>query len=203
METNKSPIFPSIFRDFVKMFPDESACPAYWERLRWPNGFVCGACGAQREPWRQTRGRLVCPACRHQSTITAGTIFDKTRTPLTTWFDAAWHMLHRFRVAMVRTTREPLSGEVEVDETMIGGVEEGGKQGRGTNKEIVVIAVEIKPPKGFGRIRMRHVDDASAKSLGPFVREMIVSGSILCTDGWRRQWTAERVSTSANSFIVF
>ena len=110
------------------MFPDEAACAAYLERLRWPAGFVCPACGEQREPWRAKRGRLVCSACRHQCTVTAGTIFDKTRTPLTTWFDAAWHMttaknglsaktlermmgisyrvawymLHRFRVAMVR-----------------------------------------------------------------------------------------------------
>ena len=134
METNKPLVFPSIYRDFVKMFPDNTACAAYLERLRWPNGFVCPACGNQREPWRHTRGRLVCPLCRHQSTVTAGTIFDKTRTPLTTWFDAAWHvttakngmsartlertmgisyqvawhMLHRFRVAMVRTAREQL-----------------------------------------------------------------------------------------------
>jgi len=93
-------------------------------------------------------------------------------------------MLHRFRVAMVRTSREPLAGQVEVDETMIGGVEKGGKRGRGANKEIVVIAVEIKHPKGFGRIRMRHVPDASANSLEPFVREMIAPGSIVYTDGW-------------------
>lgn len=57
-------------------------------------------------------------------------------------------------MAMVRVTREPLSGRVEVDETMIGGVEKGGKRGRGTAKGIVVIAVEIKHPKGYGRIRM-------------------------------------------------
>jgi transposase-like protein len=211
MESTQPADFPSIYRDFVKMFPDDSACAAYLERLRWPNGFVCPACEQQHEPWRAGRGRLVCSACRHQCTVTAGTIFDKTRTPLTTWFDAAWHfttakngmsaktlermmgisyqvawhMLHRFRVAMVRIPRELLSGEVEVDETMIGGIEEGGKRGRGTHKEIVVIAVEIKRPKGFGRIRMRHVPDASAKSLVPFVREMIVPGSRVCTDGWR------------------
>jgi transposase-like protein len=156
-------------------------------------------------------GRLVCPACRHQSTVTAGTIFDKTRTPLTVWFDVAWHMttakngvsartlertmgisyqvawhmLHRFRVAMVRASRDLLSGEVEVDESMLGGVEQGGKRGRGTSKELVVIAIEIKHPKGFGRIRMRHIPDASAKSLVPFVREVIAPGSIVCTDGWR------------------
>jgi transposase-like protein len=211
MESTQPADFPSIYRDFMKMFPNDSACAAFLERLRWPNGFVCPACEQQGEPWRAKRGRLVCPTCRHQCTVTAGTIFDKTRTPLTTWFDAAWHvttakngmsaktlermmgisyqvawhLLHRFRVAMVRTPREPLSGEVEVDETLIGGVEEGGKRGRGTEKEIVVIAVEIKHPKGFGRIRMRHVPDASAKSLVPFVREMIAPGSIVCTDGWR------------------
>ena len=100
-------------------------------------------------------------------------------------YRVAWSMLHRFRVAMVRTPREPLSGEVEVDETLIGGVEEGGKRGRGTNKEMIVIAVEIKHPKGFGRIRMRHVLDASAESLVPFVREMIAPGSTVCPDGWR------------------
>jgi len=143
--------------------------------------------------------------------VTAGTIFDKTRTPLTTWFAAAWHvtaakngisaktlervmgishhvawhMLHRFRVAMVRSSREPLSGEVEVDETFVGGVDQGGKRGRGANKEIVVIALEIKHPKGFGRVRMRHVPDASAASLEPFVRETIAPDSIVCTDGWK------------------
>ena len=203
--------FPLFYRDFVKMFADDTSCATYLERLRWPNGFVCPACERQQEPWRQTRGRLVCPRCRHQSTVTAGTIFDTTRTPLTTWFDAAWHvttakngmsaktleqtmgvsyhvawhMLHRFRVAMVRASREPLSGEVEVDETMIGGVETGGKRGRGASKEIIVIGVEIKHPKGLGRIRMRHVAKASARNLGTFVRETIVAGSILCTDGWK------------------
>lgn len=211
MDAHQPPKFPSNYREFVNMFPDDVACVAYLERLRWPNGFVCPACGEQRTPWRQTRKRLVCPACRYQCTVTAGTIFDKTRTSLSTWFDAAWHvstakngmsaktlermmgisyrvawdMLHRFRVAMVREAREPLSGQVEVDETMIGSVEQGGKRGRGAVKGIVVIAVEIKQPKGFGRIRMRLVPDASAMSLESFVREMVSPGSIVCTDGWR------------------
>jgi transposase-like protein len=211
MESILQAAFPSIYRDFVKMFSDDLACAAYLERLRWPNGFVCPACQQPQEPWRDKMGRLACPACQHQCTVTAGTIFDKTRTPLTTWFDAAWHvttakngmsaktlermmgvsyhvawhMLHRFRVAMVRASREQLSGEVEVDETLIGGVDEGGKRGRGAKKEIVAIALEIKHPNGFGRIRMRHIPDASAESLLPFVREVIVPGSIVCTDGWR------------------
>jgi len=62
-----------------------------------------------------------------------------------------------------------LSRDVEVDETLIGGVEKGGKRGRGTSKSIVVIAVEVLQPKGFGRLQMRHVADASGASLVPFV----------------------------------
>ena len=193
------------------MFPDDEACAVYLERLRWPEGFSCPACGTtSADPWRQTRGRLVCPACRYQATATSGTIFDKTRTPLTTWFEAAWHvttaknglsaktlertlstsyrtawaMLQRYRVAMVRSERERLSGTVEIDESLVGGVEHGGKRGRGTSKPVVVIAVEVKEPKGFGRVRMRHIPDASGASLMPFVRAVVAQGTVVHTDGW-------------------
>lgn len=192
------------------MFPDQRACAAYLERLRWPNGFACPACGVSVAPWRQTRGRLVCPGCRHQTSPSAGTIFDKTRTPLTTWFEAAWHlttaksglsaktlertlgvhyrvawaMLQRFRVAMVRAERSHLKGSVEVDETLVGGTEHGGKRGRGAEKCIVVIAVEIKQPKGFGRARLRHISDASGDNLIPFVRDTVAVGAKVFTDGW-------------------
>jgi transposase-like protein len=202
--------FPRTYREFVEMFPDDEACAAYLEQLRWPDGFVCPACRMTTIPWRQTRGRLVCPICRHQSSVSAGTIMDKTRTPLTTWFEAGWHvttaknglsaktlertlgtsyrvawtMLQRYRVAMVRAERERLSGEVEIDETLVGGVEKGGKRGRGTSKCIVVIAVEVRQPKGFGRVRMRHVPDASGVSLLPFFCDVVVPGAVILTDGW-------------------
>jgi hypothetical protein len=123
--------------------------------------------------------------------VSVGTILDKTRTPLTTWLEAAWHvttaknglsaktlertlgtsyrtawaMLQCFRVAMVRTERDRLSGEVEVDETLLGGVERGGKHGRGTTKSIVVIAVEIKQPKGFGRVPQARIYAQENRSL--------------------------------------
>ena len=202
--------YPRTYREFVKMFPDDASCTAYLERLRWAAGFVCPACETIAIPWRQTRRRLVCPSCRHQGSATAGTILDKTRTPLTTWFEAAWHlttaknglsaktlertlgtqyrvawtMLQRFRVAMVRSERAHLSGDVEVDETLVGGVEHGGKRGRGTSKSIVAIAVEILKPKGFGRLRMRHVPDASGARLLPFVCDVVAPGSTVHTDGW-------------------
>jgi hypothetical protein len=83
---------PDSYRGFVEMFPDDEACLRYLESLRWPDGFFCPVCGCVGEPWRTTRGRLVCSSCRHQSSVTAGTTFDKTRAPLTTWFETAWHL---------------------------------------------------------------------------------------------------------------
>jgi transposase-like protein len=193
------------------MFPDAGACTTYLEELRWPRGFVCPSCGAAGQAWRQTRGRRVCPRCRHQTSVTAGTILEKTRSPLTTWFEAAWlvttaknglsaktvertlgvsyrtawAMLHRFRVAMVRAERKRLCGEVEVDETLVGGVKRGGKRGRGADKEVVVIAVETLQPKGFGRVRLCRIPDASGDHLVPFVCDVVSPGSEVHTDGWK------------------
>lgn len=202
--------YPKTYRGFVEMFPDNAACAAYLIRLRWPNGFICPVCNMTTTPRQGSRGRLTCPLCRNRIYAQAGTIFDKTRTPLTTWFEAAWHistakngmsattlertlgtsyrvawtMLQRFRVAMVDTARKPLSGIIEVDETLVGGVKQGGKRGRGTTKSIVAIAIEVLEPKGFGRIRMRHIPDASGASLLPFVSDVTAPGSVIHTDGW-------------------
>ena len=164
---------------------------------------------------RQNPGDKPVAACRvpscYQGNSTAGTIFDKTTTLLTIWFEAAWHlttakhglsartlermfgvryrvawtMLQCFRIAMVRTDRSRHSGTVEVDETMVGGVKRGGKRGRGTAKSVVVIAVEVLDPKGFGRARIRHVPDASGAILLPFVQYAVTPGAIIHTDGLR------------------
>ena len=202
--------YPRLYREFVEWFPDDEACLTYLEKLRWPNEFICPACHIITKPWRQTRGRLVCSSCHHQTSVTSGTIFEKTRTPLTIWFETAWHMttaknglsaktvqrtlgtgyrtawkmLHQYRIAMVRSERKPLSGIVEIDEALVGGVEHGGKRGRGTNKAMVVIAIELKEPKGFGRVRMRHIPDASGEALIPFVCDTVRLGSVVQTDGW-------------------
>lgn len=202
--------YPRTYREFVEWFPDNESCIAFLVKLRWPNGFICPGCSSVSEPWHQTRGRLVCPRCRHQTSVTRGSIFDKTRTPLTTWFETAWHMttaknglsaitlqrtlgtsyrtawtmLHRYRIAMVRSERGQLSGIVEIDECLVGGVDHGGKRGRGADKAIVVIAIEIKDPLGFGRVRMRHIPDASGDELVSFVCDVVSPGSTVQTDGW-------------------
>lgn len=138
--------YPTTWTEFQDWFCSEEFCAAYLEQLRWPHGFCCPACGVVDPPGRATRGRLICRACRHQFSVTAGTIFDKTRTPLRVWFAAAWYltnqkqgvsalglqrvlglnsyqtawaMLHRFRRAMVRPDRELLKGTVEIDEAFL------------------------------------------------------------------------------------
>ena len=143
--------------------------------------------------------------------MTAGTIFDKTRTPLTVWFYAcwlfatakdgisaqhlqrvleissyqtAWAMLHRLRSALSRPGRDRLSGTVEVDETYIGGEEPGLRGGRQRGKKVLTgIAVEVREPKGIGRCRMAPLDDAS-DTLGTFVTENVQPGATVITDGW-------------------
>ena len=213
--------YPRTWSQFLDWFPDEEACLRFLERLRWRHGFVCPKCGQAGEPFRASRKRLICRGCRHQCSVTAGTVFEKSRTPLRSWFAAVWYvtnqkngvsalglqrvlgigsyqtawtMLHRLRRAMVRPGRERLSGMVEVDETSVGGPARGTRRGSlpseeaeaklpNSKKSIVAIAVEIHEPKGFGRIRLRRVPDASERSLLPFVRESIEPGSLIRTDG--------------------
>jgi len=81
---------------------------------------------------------------------------------------------------MVRAPRERLRGCVEVDETLVGGSEKGGKRGRGAERKEIV---ELHEPKGFGRVRLRRVADASGANLVPFVRESIEPGSEVLTPG--------------------
>jgi transposase-like protein len=89
----------------------------------------------------------------------------------------------------VRPGRERLTGLVEVDETYLGGLE-AGVDGRETaTKSIVAIAVEIKQPRGFGRIRLQHVDDVSQESLIPFITGAVELGATVHTDGWQAYWT--------------
>lgn len=204
--------YPGTWNEFLTWFSDEASCIAFLEQLRWPDGFVCPKCGG-RKAWRIADGRWSCKACVRKVSVTANTIFDRTRTPLRIWFAAAWYItnqkygasalglqrvfgfgsyqtawtiLHKLRGAMVRPERSQLSGDVEVDETLIGGVDQGGKRGRGAGrKSLVVIAVEVLSPKGFGRIRMRHIPDASGASLIPFVCEVVAPRSVVMTDGWK------------------
>ncbi len=190
-------------------FPDDAACLDYLDWLRWRAGFACPHCGDRRS-WRLPDGRRSCGGCARRISPTAGTIFHRTRTPLTVWFAAAWHittqkngasalglkrvlglgsyqtawaMLHRYRSAMIRPGRDRLRGTVEVDESAFGGPRPG-KRGRGAaGKVLVGIAIERHDPRGFGRCRLAVIEDASAKSLRSFLFATVEPGATVVTDG--------------------
>jgi transposase-like protein len=208
--------YPGTWPAFREWFPDDAACAVFLERLRWPDGFVCPACG-QAGGWRVGGGRWwMCADCGRKTSVTAGTIFEGTRTPLSSWFAAAWFvtsqkqglsalglqsalglgsyqtawmMLHRFRVAMVRPDRERLTGRVEVDESYVGGHEDWARGRQTETKSRVAIAVEMLDPKGFGRIRLQRIPDVSKASLIGFVKAAVEPGARVCTDGWRSYLT--------------
>lgn len=173
---------PRTYQEFLEWFSDELACRRYIVRCRWPNGFECAQCGNKTQPWTTARGYLHCRRCGSETSVTAGTIFERTRIPLRTWFAAMWFVTSQKDGASALGL---ICGCVEVDETYVGGRSADGKRGRGSErKEIVVIAVEVHSPKGFGRVRMRRIPDVSGVSLVPFVCDVAEKGSEILTDGW-------------------
>jgi transposase-like protein len=137
-------------------------------------------------------------------------VLEGTRKPLRTWFQAMWYVtnqksgvsalglqrvlgfgsyqtawtwLHKLRRAMVRPGRDRLSGSVEVDETYVGGVDVGVSGRQTHDKSVVMVAVELLSPKGFGRVRLRQVPDASGSNLIGFIRDVVEPGSEVHTDG--------------------
>lgn len=177
--------YPQNWNDFLDWFSTEEACLAFLERLRWPDGYVCPRCGWSGEAYRASRTRLMCRACQHQNSVTAGTIFDKTRTPLRVWLAAAWYltnqkqgvsalglqrvlglgsyqtawtMLHRFRRAMIRPGREKLKGLVEVDETYLSITDRQNPtsaKGRKNSTNKVLVAVAVEILQPKGFGRIR------------------------------------------------
>ncbi len=166
--------------DLERRFSDEAACRAYLFSLRWPEGFGCPQCEG-KDAWQMAGGRWLCAGCRRQVSVTAGTIFQDSKLPLTVWFRAmwqitsqkngvsamglhrvlglgshktAWTVSHKLRRAMVRPGREWLHGLVELDEAYWGG-EEADVQGRETcEKASIAIAAEAAG-HGIGQIRLR------------------------------------------------
>src|SRR5713226_5659465 len=190
------PDFPKTILEFQRRFSDETACRAYLFASRWPDGFHCPACGSEQVTALPRRLLWQCSACRHQVSVTAGTVLHKTRTPIHLWFwaayltstgtpgisawqlqrqlglrryETAWMMLHKLRRAMVAPERSPLTGLVEVDEAYVGGIDSLRHGGRDTYgaAAIVVIAVEVRG-SGSGRLRTKVVGDLSADTLCGF-----------------------------------
>ena len=200
--------FPHNILEFQSQFSTETMCHTYLYQSRWPDGFVCPICVDQHEYWIKDRGLIEC-GNGHQTSLTSGTVMHRTKQPLQLWFwaaylmttqtpgisalqlqrqlgikryETAFNMLHKLRAATVKPQRDKLVGTVEVDESYIGGPTIGQKRGRGTNKAIIVAAVERR--NGYaGRVCIRKVSNTSIQSLIGFIQEVVEPGSMVLTDG--------------------
>jgi transposase-like protein len=200
--------YPRTLPEFERRFADEDACRRYLFALRWPDGFVCPRCAGSKA-WPMRRGLWLCAGCRHQASVTAGTIFQDGRLPLTLWFRAIWHVtsqkngvsalgmqrvlglgsyqtawawLHKLRRAMVRPGRDRLAGTLEVDETYWG-AEETGVVGRLTyDKVLIAVAAQVDGTR-IGRIRLKRIPNLAKATLHGFIAQTIEPGSTVRTDG--------------------
>ncbi len=190
--------FPKTATEFEARFATEEDCRAYWIEARWGGEPACARCNSTRV-WTIREGTTFeCADCGHQTSLTSGTLLEKTRKPFKMWFRAvfeistrrtgisakdlqrimgfgsyktAWSWLHKLRAAMVRPDREPLRPFVQADETLVGG--------KGSpHKELVLVAAEAN-----GRVRLAHADNNDAGTLKSFADSQIASDTHVVTDG--------------------
>ena len=192
------PSFPQTLRQFQVNFATEESCQRYLAACRWPDGFICPRCGHGKAYELLNQRRHQCCKCRYQVSLTSGTVLHRTKIPLTHWFwtaylmttdkrgvsallvqrqlgltcyETAWMMLHKLRRAMVNAAREPLRGEIEVDETWIGGEQaglRGSRQLKHRRAALVLVAVE-KRGQASGRVRMSVIPDFKAATIMSFI----------------------------------
>jgi hypothetical protein len=210
--------YPRDWDEFLAFFPDADACLGYLEQLSWPDGFVCGRCGSGGEPWRGSRRRLVCRSCGHGGTVTAGTLFQGTRTPMPVWFQAAWRVstadegvsarrlqrdlglgsyetawaiLHRLRRAMVRSGRPRLEGVVEVGRAF---VPVGG------DRAAIAVAVEDRGAEA-GRVRMQPLASARDAQLLRFVTWAVEPDATVVPDRMRDPTAVARLGSGRGASV--
>jgi transposase-like protein len=180
--------FPRSLPEFLRLFPNEAACAAYLERTRWSNGFVCHRCGTAGEPYRiSTRpGVLRCRKCRCDTSLTVGTVMERTHTPLSVWFwaaylvtsqtpgmsavqfqrqlglscyETAFQILHKLRAGMVRPDQDRIGGKLG-EHVEADETYIGGRtrgKGRGVHDMVLVVgAVEVRQRKKDGSLIKRR-----------------------------------------------
>ena len=196
---------------FMKQFSTEAQCQEYLANLRWKTGYVCPKCGC-RHAYRLANGRYQCAKCRHQASVTAGTVLHKTHMQLTQWFLAfyfvcqdkrgisavqleamlgttyktAWFMLRRIRIAMgQRDKTHQLNGVIEFDDAYFGGPTAGRKRGRGTEKAKVFVALSLDERGNPLYLKMKVTPNLKQASVKKFANVAFADGSVIHSDGYR------------------
>ena len=197
------------FFEYQEQFSDEEDCFNYLFQLRWPNGFVCPKCGGSEYYMIYKHKRFQCKQCRHQTSVTAGTVFHRSHQPLRVLFMAvyliatskkglsamelrrklgingyktAWLLMQKIRTAMASSGKFLLTRMVEVDETYIGGHREGPR-GRGAkDKTLVAIAVETNGST-MGRAYLKTINSLTMTELEQFVKDHVARATKVSTDG--------------------
>ena len=196
--------------EFQTSYGTEEQCRQHLFNKRWPDGFVCPKCGHKEYFNIASRNLYQCKACNHQASVTAGTIMDKTRTPLVKWFMAiyliaedkrgisalalksklgvsyttAWVMSNKIRFAMGKRDAEyDLSGVVEIDDAFFGASSEGGKRGRGTDKTAVLVSVSLTDEGKPKFAKMEVVETLDGETVTEFANNFLAKGSEVRTDG--------------------
>ena len=195
--------------DFQERFSTDGDCREHLFSMRFPVGFICPRCSSNKHGTISTRGLWQCKKCRAQISVTDGTIFHRTRTPLRLWFwaifliacdkrghsalqlhkelgipyDRAWLMLHKIRSAMAqRDSKYKLNGTVEMDEAYFG-APSPGSSGRGTSraKALVAVSVSVDGKPRFAKIQVVKRLDSRQAAL--FATNNIEPGTRIRTDG--------------------
>jgi transposase-like protein/ribosomal protein L37AE/L43A len=218
--------FPKTEVEFDKQFGSEEACRTYLYKLRQAEGWCCEKCGHDKF-WHSKRDLYICEKCQHQHSLTSGTMFHRSRKPLTMWFKViwwyttrrsgvnatnlqellgisyptAWSWLQKLRMHSKRPEREKLSGQVEVDEFYLGG-SKTGKQGRGSKNKTTIIAAVEKNNNKIGRIRMQKITNCEKENLKAFINENIEKGSKIITDGWSGYFGLDQNSNYDHEKVV-
>lgn len=202
----KMPVISLV--EWQKRFGTEKACAKALADVRWPQGFQCPACGSQEYSFIATRKLYQCSGCRHQVSVTAGTLFHATKVTLVKWFWAiyltasdkggisslrlskhigvSWvsarSILKKVRTAMAhRDSIYRLENLIEFDDTYVGG-KRAGKRGRGAEgKKPVLVAVEARE-KGAGFTVMQAVDTISKETVSSFLAFHLKPGQNVRTD---------------------
>ena len=189
----------------------EDRCRDALFQWKWPNGFRCPECGCARHCQLQSRQLFQCNQCHHQTSLTAHTLFENTKLPLTTWFlavhlivqaktglsclalkrqlgvsyNTAWKVKHKImQVMKERDDSHPLTGFVQVDDAYWGGEQHGGKRGRGSsNKTPFVAAVEVNEQGHPTKMHMQVLKGFRHAESKKWSQQHLQAGSQVVSDG--------------------